>query len=203
MKEFTRSSAEHAWLPQFQKDGFFVAPDDGLERRPDLKAGDSYYASSVENDNPAVSTAIDAQPWRNIGYLSHSWKEEEIMLSWKYVTSRRGEDPNSARLENACWRTWTKYKNNLKTVSPETLNWQKNSEVSWLYGPVQQGASKIYCTHTGPSGASLLQPNSLVNTNRKTILKKRSISDIILTPAGNPSGPGEAERQPAIKRAFL
>ncbi|RKL04143.1 hypothetical protein BFJ70_g17218 [Fusarium oxysporum] len=102
------------------------------------------------------------------------------MLSWKYVTSRRGEDPNSARLENACWRTWTKYKNNLKTVSPETLNWLKDSDVSWLYGPVQQGASKVYCTQTAPSGASLLQSNSLVDTNRKTILKKRSISDIIL-----------------------
>ncbi|KAK2469278.1 hypothetical protein H9L39_18995 [Fusarium oxysporum f. sp. albedinis] len=212
IKEFTRSSAEHAWLPQFQKDGFFVAPDDGLERRPDLKAGDSYYASSVENDNPAgkfheraeVSTAIDAQPWRNIGYLSHSWKEEEIMLSWKYVTSRRGEDPNSARLENACWRTWTKYKNNLKTVSPETLNWLKDSDVSWLYGPVQQGASKIYCTHTGPSGASLLQPNSLVNTNRKTILKKRSISDIILTPAGNPSGPAYSGiSSPGVERKHI
>ncbi|KAH7186934.1 hypothetical protein BKA60DRAFT_588024 [Fusarium oxysporum] len=155
-RRLVKSSAEHAWLPQFQKDGFFVAPDDGLERRPDLKAGDSYYASSGSpelgkfHERAEVSTAIDAQPWRNIGYLSHSWKEEEIMLSWKYVTSRRGEDPNSARLENACWRTWTKYKNNLKTVSPETLNWQKNSEVSWLYGPVQQGASKIYCTHTLP-----------------------------------------------------
>ncbi|KAH7472018.1 hypothetical protein FOMA001_g13327 [Fusarium oxysporum f. sp. matthiolae] len=193
-----KPSAEHAWLPQFQKDGFFVAPDDGLERRPDLKAGDSYYASSVDNDNPAgtstrgspelgkfheraeVDTAINAQPWRNIDYLSHDWKEEEILSSWKYITTRRGEDPNSARLENACWRTWTKYKNNLKTMSPETLNWLKDSDVSWLYGPVQQGASKVYCTQTAPSGASLLQSNSLVDTNRKTILKKRSISDIIL-----------------------
>ncbi|KAF4434526.1 hypothetical protein F53441_13687 [Fusarium austroafricanum] len=192
-----KPSAEHAWLPQFQKDGFFVAPDDGLERRPDLKAGDSYYASSVDNDNPAdtstrgspelgkfheraeVDTAINAQPWRNVDYLSHDWKEEEILSSWKYITTRPGEDPNSARLENACWRIWTKYKNNLKTVSPKTLNWLKDSDVSWLYGPVQQGASKIYCTQTGPSGASLLQPDSLVNTNRKTILKKRRKSDII------------------------
>ncbi|RKK75815.1 hypothetical protein BFJ68_g16611 [Fusarium oxysporum] len=63
-----------------QKDGFFLAPDDGLERRTDLKEGDSYYVSSVDNDNPAgtstwgspelgkfhergeVDTAIDAQP---------------------------------------------------------------------------------------------------------------------------------------------
>ncbi|KAK2122256.1 hypothetical protein NOF04DRAFT_1374339 [Fusarium oxysporum II5] len=193
-----KPSAEHAWLPQFQKDGVFVAPDDSLERRPDLKADDSYYASCVDNDNPAdtstrrspelgkshkraeVDTTINAQTWRNVDYLSHDWKEEEILSSWKYITTRRGEDPNRARLKNACWRTWTKYKNNLKTMPPETLNWLKDSDTSWLYGPVQQGASKIYCMQTGPSSASLLQPNSLVNTNRKTILKKRSISDIIL-----------------------
>ncbi|KAK2468765.1 hypothetical protein H9L39_19692 [Fusarium oxysporum f. sp. albedinis] len=193
-----KPSAEHAWLPQLQKDGVFVAPDDSLERRPDLKAGDSYYASSADNDNPAdtstrrspelgksheraeVDTAINAQTWRNIDYLSHDWKEEEILSSWKYITTRRGEDPNRARLKNACWRSWTKYKNNLKTMPPETLNWLKDSDASWLYGPVQQGASKIYCTQTGPCGASLLQPNLLVNSNRKSILKKRSISDIIL-----------------------
>jgi hypothetical protein len=115
-------SAEHAWLPQFQKNGFFLAPDDGLERRTDLEAGDWYYALSVDNDSPAgtstwgspelgkfhergeVDTAIDAQPWRNSDYLSHNWKEEEILSSWKYITTRRGEDPNSACLENACWR---------------------------------------------------------------------------------------------------
>ncbi|KAK2684612.1 hypothetical protein QWA68_016699 [Fusarium oxysporum] len=191
-------SAEHIWLPKFLKDGFFVAQDDGLGRRPDLKAGDSYSASPVDNDNPADTstrgspelgefqerveddTVINSQPWTNINHLAHDWKEEDIWSSWKYITSRRREHPNSARLENACWRTWTKYKKKLKTVSPETLNWLKDSDASWLYGPVQPGASKIYCTQTGPPGASLFQPNSLVNINRKPILKKRRISDIML-----------------------
>jgi hypothetical protein len=36
---------------------------------------------------------------------------------------RRGELPNSIRLENAVWRAWVKAKNNLKTISPETLDW--------------------------------------------------------------------------------
>jgi hypothetical protein len=134
-------SAEHVWLPQFLKDSFFVAQDDGLERRPDLEAGDSCSALLVDNDNPAGTstrgspelgefqerakddTAINAQPWRNVDYLSHDWKEGDICSSWKYITSRRGEHPNRARLENACWRIWTKHKNNLKTLSPETLNW--------------------------------------------------------------------------------
>uniref|UniRef100_A0A0D2YJL9 Nitrogen regulatory protein areA GATA-like domain-containing protein n=1 Tax=Fusarium oxysporum (strain Fo5176) TaxID=660025 RepID=A0A0D2YJL9_FUSOF len=174
------------------KDGFFVAPDDGLERRSDLQAGDPYYASSVDNNNPAdtstrgspelgkfyeraeVGTTINAQLWRNVNYLSHDWKEEEILSSWKYITTRRGEDPNSARLENACWRTWTKYKNNLKTMSPETLNWLKDSDEDY---PEEKEHIRY---HTA-----------------------EAIVNIILPRAGNPSGPGEAERQPAIKRAFL
>jgi hypothetical protein len=134
-------SAEHTWLPQFLKDRILASRADGLERLPDLKAGDSYNASPVANDNLADTstggspelgefherakddTAVNAQLWRNADYLSHDWKEEDIWSSWKYITSRRGEHPNSIRLENACWRTWTKYKNKLKTVSPKTLNW--------------------------------------------------------------------------------
>ncbi|WKT43848.1 Nitrogen regulatory protein areA, GATA-like domain [Fusarium oxysporum f. sp. vasinfectum] len=188
-----KPSAEHAWLPQFQKDGVFVAPDDSLERRLDLKAGDSYYASSVDNDNPAdrstrrspelgksheraeVDTVINAKPWRNVDYLSHDWKEEEILSSWKYITTRRDEDPNSTRFKNAYWRIWTKYKNNLKTMPPEALNWLKDSDASWLYGPVQQGASKIY-----------YYPEEKEHIRYHTA---EAIVNIILTPACSPSGP--------------
>jgi hypothetical protein len=131
-------SAERSWLPQSLIDRVLVASTDGPERHPNLRAGDSCSASSVDRDNPADTstrdspefqerdeddTAIIAQPWMNVGSISNDWKEEDIWSSWKYITNRRGEHSNSARLENTCWRTWTKYKNNLKTVSPETLNW--------------------------------------------------------------------------------
>ncbi|KAK7583616.1 hypothetical protein V3481_012900 [Fusarium oxysporum f. sp. vasinfectum] len=92
-------------------------------------------------------------------------------------------------------------------MPPGTLNWLKDSDASWLHGPVQQGASKIYCMQTGPSGASLHQPNSLEDYPEEkehiTYHTAEAIVNIILTPAGSPSGPGEAERQPATKRAFL
>jgi hypothetical protein len=66
-----------------------VARDDGLERRPDLKAGDSYSASPVDDYNPADTlaggsaelwefheragddTALNAQPRRNVDYPSY------------------------------------------------------------------------------------------------------------------------------------
>jgi hypothetical protein len=68
-------------------------------------------------------TSIRTHPFRHVDYLSHSWVEEDIWSSWKYIVSQRKAYDNSARLENASWRTWTKLKNKLKTVSPESLNW--------------------------------------------------------------------------------
>jgi hypothetical protein len=68
-------------------------------------------------------TAVRPQPSTHVDYLSHNWKEEDIWSSWKHVVSRRNAYSNSARLENASWRTWTKSKNGFKTVSPESVNW--------------------------------------------------------------------------------
>lgn len=68
-------------------------------------------------------TAIENEPTRHVDYLSHSWKEEDVWASWRHVVSKRKIYSNSARLENASWRTWAKSKYQLKTVSPETLNW--------------------------------------------------------------------------------
>jgi hypothetical protein len=73
---------------------------------------------------PAVDdTSIEDEPSRHVDYLLHDWEEEDILSSWRYVTSRRNDYSNGVRLENASWRTWAKAKHNLKTVSPESLNW--------------------------------------------------------------------------------
>lgn len=76
-------------------------------------------------ERPNDDTAVEVQPSRQVDYLSHNWKEEDVWMSWRYVISRRkhSDYSTSARLENASWRTWMKSKNKLKTVSPETLNW--------------------------------------------------------------------------------
>jgi hypothetical protein len=71
----------------------------------------------------ADDSLIEDEPSRHVDYLSHDWKEEDIWSSWRYVTSRRNDYSNGVRLENASWRTWAKAKYNLKTISPESLNW--------------------------------------------------------------------------------
>lgn len=63
------------------------------------------------------------EPSRHVDYLSHEWRQEDIWCSWRYIVARRKSLDNSKRLENASWRSWAKTQHNLKTVSPEKLNW--------------------------------------------------------------------------------
>jgi hypothetical protein len=78
-----------------------------------------------------------------------------VWTSWKAMTKHKSEIANGVRLENASWRTWAKQRSQLKTISPETLNWfvcpfsflvfqlvflqrlslyrLKDSDVTWLY----------------------------------------------------------------------
>ncbi|CAG8977189.1 hypothetical protein HYALB_00006726 [Hymenoscyphus albidus] len=183
-------------FPSYGDVGYFDQVED-LEPPPSPRTGDSYTVSptSVSTSTNASrpgspapvehaedDTAIRIQPSRHVDYLSHNWKEEDIWLSWKHIVSKRGAYNNSARLENASWRTWTKAKNKLKTVSPETLNWLKDCDVTWLYGPLQTGSDRKMClpstSPVEPAGSRLSKSNSFLN--KKPILKKRSMSEIML-----------------------
>jgi hypothetical protein len=124
-------------FPSYDDVGYYGQVED-LEPPASPRTGDSYTVSPTSNststnisrpDSPDPvehaedDTAVRIQPSRHVDYLSHNWKEEDIWSSWKLIVSKRKAYNNSARLENASWRTWTKSKNKLKTVSPETLNW--------------------------------------------------------------------------------
>jgi hypothetical protein len=59
----------------------------------------------------------------NVDYLSYTFDEMDLAASWRVLTKQKLNIVNGIRLENASWRTWAKQRNNLKTISPETLNW--------------------------------------------------------------------------------
>lgn len=80
-------------------------------------------AISQDAHRPSDDQAIENEPTRHVDYLAHEWKLEDIWSSWRYVVARRKVYSNSVRLENASWRTWAKAKDNLRTVTPESLNW--------------------------------------------------------------------------------
>jgi hypothetical protein len=80
---------------------------------------------------------LNIQSFRNVNYLTHDWCEEDIPSTWRYVLSRRADWAETAtrrksiwkpfnnipRYENALWRSWAQRRFQLKTVSPETINW--------------------------------------------------------------------------------
>ena len=134
---------------------------------------------SLSNGSIQDDQAVQIEPTRHVDYLSHEWKEEDIWKSWSYVSHRRASLANATRLENASWRSWTKAKNRLRTVSPETLNWLKDCDVTWLYGPLQTNWSASQSLHsTTPPPSRLSHTSSFIT--KKPILKKKSASAAIL-----------------------
>lgn len=168
---------------------------------PELEATDPSKSKSTSKSTSTVAASNDAptapvhddsdvhyEPSRHVDYLSHDWKESDISSSWRYIVLRRKEVANSARLENASWRTWAKAKYNLKTVSPESVNWLKDYDVTWLYGPLCRTSSQANISGVGGAAAGDATPTDSATTKEesgsgadtKSILKKRSATEMIL-----------------------
>ncbi|KAJ5248647.1 hypothetical protein N7468_000098 [Penicillium chermesinum] len=127
----------------------------------------------------ADDSSVEDEPSRHVDYLSHDWREEDIWASWRYVAARRNDYSNGPRLENASWRTWAKAKNNLGTISPDTLNWLKDCDVTWLYGPLKTSSSSDTVVSDSSPPPSRLETPTLYH-DRKPILKKKTASETIL-----------------------
>ncbi|KAF2009828.1 hypothetical protein BU24DRAFT_436763 [Aaosphaeria arxii CBS 175.79] len=124
-------------------------------------------------------SAVRIEPTHHVDYLSHEWNEEDIWSSWRHIVEHRKVYGERSRLENASWRTWAKSQFKLRTVSPETLNWLKDCDVTWLYGPLQPAAHRTLSTQTSEPVSRLSKSNSFLQ-HKKPILKKRSMSEVML-----------------------
>ncbi|KAK4997941.1 protein phosphatase regulator, partial [Elasticomyces elasticus] len=145
---------------------------------------ESATTGSTRSDSPlptptvADDSALKHEPSRHVDYLSHDWREEDIWSSWRHIVSQRKVYGQRSRLENASWRTWAKSKYHLRTVSPETLNWLKESDVTWLYGPLQPASSHPITYNMSEPQSRISKNNSFIH--KKPILKKRSMSEVML-----------------------
>ncbi|RTE72596.1 hypothetical protein BHE90_012986 [Fusarium euwallaceae] len=125
-----------------------------IAHAPEFLAADDQPRCKDDSELPTMYS-------RHVDYLSHEWTDEDIGPSWKAISSTKSLT-NKDRLQNVVWRTWTKFKNNLSTISPEELNWLKESDVTWLYGPLYP-ASKPHPTDW--------------QTDEKSILRRRRVFD--------------------------
>ncbi|KAJ3771610.1 hypothetical protein FB446DRAFT_772983 [Lentinula raphanica] len=153
--------------------------------------------SNVVPDDSSLSTL----PRGQVDYLTHDWQEEDVWRSWRNMTRQKNEIANGVRLENASWRTWWKQRNKLKTVSPETLNWLKDSDVTWLYGPLHTAVEwtpppKPKPDETDHKPASAHDRLDLSEPKHKSILKYRSISEMLTSDLPSPLfSPAESENE--------
>ncbi|KAL5312876.1 hypothetical protein ACEPPN_019302 [Leptodophora sp. 'Broadleaf-Isolate-01'] len=135
---------------------------------------------SLNNVEQAVDdTMVRDQPSRFVDYLSYDWEEEDIWSSRNHLLSKRNAYGETARLENILWRTWMKSRHRLKTVSAESLDWLKDSDVTWLYGPLQASSDKLSIMPT-PLAAGIGIPKANSSVIKKSILKKRSVLETML-----------------------
>ncbi|KAG2128602.1 hypothetical protein DEU56DRAFT_715345, partial [Suillus clintonianus] len=144
-------------------------------------------------------TAVSDLPRGQVDYLSHEWREEDVWRSWRSMTRLKNEITNGMRLENASWRTWWKQRNKLSTVSPETLNWLKDSDVTWLYGPLHTAdyPAPAPTPKPSPNTAAALDLPILSSSppTTKPILKHRSILELLTSdyPSSSMFSPPESE----------
>ncbi|THH17439.1 hypothetical protein EUX98_g9135 [Antrodiella citrinella] len=151
--------------------------------------------ASVSNTTAPDDSTLSNLAQGQVDYLSHEWREEDVWQSWRNMTRQKNAIANGMRLENASWRTWWKQRNKLKTISPETLNWLKDSDVTWLYGPLHVGSDWTkYTTHKPSHGRKnsvdeasctrmIGHPSSPNLMGKKPILKRRSITQLLSLPA--------------------
>lgn len=179
--EDLRYDEDEDQFPSFDNNTPISHPADA-QIHPNASSEDLTNESQANISTPSEpandDNAIVHEPTRHVDYLAHEWKEEDIWSSWRYIVARRKTINNSVRLENAAWRTWTKAKNNLKTISPESLNWLKDCDVTWLYGPLQIDTSKSLSRSHSPPPSQLSTCSSFLH--KKPILKKKSASAAIL-----------------------
>ncbi|KAG2136325.1 hypothetical protein BD769DRAFT_1385414 [Suillus cothurnatus] len=150
-------------------------------------------------NNIPDDTAVSDLPRGQVDYLSHEWREEDVWRSWRSMTRLKNEITNGMRLENASWRTWWKQRNKLSTVSPETLNWLKDSDVTWLYGPLHTAdyPAPTPSPKPSPNTAAALDLPILSSSppTTKPILKHRSIMELLTSdlPSSPMFSPPESE----------
>ncbi|RLV90248.1 hypothetical protein JA1_004695 [Spathaspora sp. JA1] len=77
------------------------------------------------------------------------------------------------RLTNICWRRLYKNFQNLPEINPFMINWDKNSDVTWLFGPkIESEEEQVEQKHIKPQ-----QTNSLYSCEENNLSVSSFVSD--------------------------
>lgn len=146
-----------------------------------------------------------------VDYLSHQWNTDDLITTFKetrrqrqkYVVNnitsttslltknekkfKKSEEYKSSRFQNALWRNMAKNctKNLSRSnvlIDPATVSWQKESDITWLYGPLYTNSnqniekSRVNATQSPLQG---LKPVLKKQSNVTQLLPSCSDSSVI------------------------
>ncbi|KAJ3049180.1 hypothetical protein HK097_009804, partial [Rhizophlyctis rosea] len=112
----------------------FTRPPSSAKASNSLVTGQDDRAN-MGSDNNMTGGAAKKSAEECVDYLSYKFDAFDLHQCWKIATRKKDLIANGRRLENASWRKFFQMKFQLSTIDPASLNWQKDSDVVWLYGP--------------------------------------------------------------------
>lgn len=83
----------------------------------------------MKYSNDDIAVHLHKSYTQNIDYLS---QEEYLFDNFNLF---KGINNNDIRIANICWRRIYKNLHDLKESNPWVINWDKLSDITWLYGP--------------------------------------------------------------------
>ncbi|KAG0175703.1 hypothetical protein DFQ28_006892 [Apophysomyces sp. BC1034] len=128
-----------------------------------------------------------------VDYLSHDWKANELTEAYHEIRKQllnnkaklslnhdlkqqrklRLERINLVRYENTLWRQMARtctahLSRQNQMIDPSSVNWQKESDITWLYGPLYQNEFHTQpVSISSPSGLKpVLRKNTTINTRQ-------------------------------------
>ncbi|KAJ1677758.1 protein phosphatase regulator, partial [Spiromyces aspiralis] len=135
-----------------------------------------------------------------VDYFYHTWDDLAFGSNWFMLRKVYPEeinewDPDPAlklRCLNVLWRRWTARLFNLQKFPPENINWNKDADLTFLYGPVCDPDPPLPFDHEPPpvnivAATSHRPTRSNSTSGLKSVLKRpSSFINMLRAPASGP-----------------
>jgi hypothetical protein len=95
----------------------------------------------------------------NVDYLAHSWTYDEMWATRKHVRQINQHSIVRCRFENALWRAWMASTRQTIRMPAAFISWDKDSDITWLYGPLKSSRSPSPTPSEAPSTQAPRKPS--------------------------------------------
>ncbi|PYH88364.1 hypothetical protein BO71DRAFT_339021, partial [Aspergillus ellipticus CBS 707.79] len=137
---------------------------------------------------------IDDEAKVNVDYLAHSWTHEEMWATRRHIRKIQQGNLVRCRFENALWRAWPASRPRPRRLPAEFLAWDKDSDITWLYGPLKSNKSNT--TASDPDTPKSPPPRQ-EEPKKSSLKRKPSIWEL---PEAIPSPPSPSKKSSLLGR---